>query len=57
MAAFFAEHGATMAVGGVLLLIVGLIIGGMIRNRKKGKSSGCGCGCGECAMSEYCHSK
>jgi len=42
----------------ILLLIVGLIIASMIRNKKQGKSAGgCGYGCGGCAMSEYCHPK
>lgn len=56
MMAFLAAHGATIIVCAILLLIVGLIIVRMVRNKKQGKSmSGCSCGCGGCAMNEYCH--
>ena len=41
---------ATWIVGGVLLLIVGAIIGKMVKDRKQGKG-GCACG-GDCA---HCH--
>lgn len=39
----------------IVLSIVGLIIHGMIKDKKKGKSS-CGCNCGCCANSSLCHS-
>ena len=41
-----------LAVAGV----VGLIIRGMIRDKKAGKG-GCGCGCEACGNSEFCHQK
>ena len=45
---------ATILVSLVLLLIVGLIIRSMIRERKAGVSS-CGHGCANCAMHGRCH--
>ncbi|MBR5295696.1 MAG: FeoB-associated Cys-rich membrane protein [Clostridia bacterium] len=39
----------------VLLLIIGLIIFRMVKNRKAGKK--CSCGCGECAFKDSCHSQ
>ena len=38
----------------VLSLVIGLVIWGMIRDKKKGKSCGCG-SCGGCAMAGSCH--
>ncbi len=35
--------------------VVALIIRGIIKNKKSGKS-GCGCGCSGCAMNGSCHS-
>ena len=48
----------TIIVGLVLLLIVGLIVRNMYKNKKAGKSS-CGCGdeCGGCASAGMCHPK
>lgn len=40
----------------VLLVIVGLIVRSLIRQKKRGKSS-CGCGCAHCAMQGACHSR
>jgi len=37
----------------VLVLVVGLIIYGMIRDRKKGKCCGCS-GCSGCAHAGFC---
>lgn len=44
---------ATAIVGGVLLLVVGAVVYGMIRDRKKGKSV-CSCG-GDCSHCKGCH--
>ncbi len=38
----------------VLALIVGAVVYGMIRDKKKGKSCGCG-SCKGCAMAGSCH--
>ena len=38
----------------VLALITFLLVRGMIRNKKSGKTS-CGCGCENCAMHGECH--
>ena len=48
----------TFIVGAILIIIVGLIVAGMIRDKKKGKSTcggSCGHGCGGCAMNGSCH--
>lgn len=47
------EHLPTIIVIAVLLIAVAAIIGGMVKNKKKGKSS-CGCSCGSCSMSGVC---
>ena len=54
MLAWISENIATIIICAVLIAIVGSIIIGMIRNRKRGKSS-CGCGCTSCPMSDVCH--
>jgi len=46
----------TVLCGFVVLLILGLIVRSLIKDKKKGKSS-CGCGCAHCAMAGSCHSK
>ena len=52
---WFTENLGTIIVSLVLIAIVALIVGKMIRDKKKGKSS-CGCGCANCAMRGSCHS-
>ncbi len=49
------ENIGTISVSAVLILIIGLIIFKLIRDKKKGKSS-CGCGCSSCPMNGSCHS-
>lgn len=44
---------ATAIVGGALVIIVGLVIFKMIRDKKNGKS-GCSCG-GDCERCKGCH--
>lgn len=46
----------TILVGLVLLVIVGLIVRNMYKNKKAGKNS-CSCGdsCGGCASAGMCH--
>ena len=43
----------TIVVGGVLALVVALIVGKLVRDRKRGGS--CGCGCEGCPSSGICH--
>lgn len=43
----------TVIVGIVLFVIVALIIGNMIKNKKNGKSIQCGCDCKHCGG--HCH--
>lgn len=38
----------TFIVGAVLLIIVGLIVKSMVRDKKNGKSIQCGGDCGKC---------
>ena len=38
----------------VLVVLVGLVIYGLRRDKKRGKTS-CGSGCGSCAMRGQCH--
>lgn len=52
---WFTENLGTIVVSLVLIAIVALIVGKMIRDKKKGKSS-CGCGYANCAMRGSCHS-
>lgn len=47
---------STIIVCILLIAVVALIIGKMVKDKKKGKSS-CGCGCSSCAMAGKCHSK
>ncbi len=44
---------ATAIVGGVLVIIVGLIVAKMVKDKKSGKSS-CSCG-GDCGHCDGCH--
>ncbi len=47
----------TILVSAVLLMVISLIIYGMVKDKKKGKSS-CGgscSGCAGCAMHDSCH--
>ena len=46
----------TVVVVIILVVIVGLVIWRMIKDKKAGKST-CGCSCGNCPMSGQCHSK
>ena len=45
---------ANIVILGSVIAVVVLIIIGMIRGKKAGKSS-CGCGCSHCAMAGKCH--
>ena len=44
----------TIIVSIILVIIIFLVVYGMIKNKKKGKTT-CGCGCANCAMSASCH--
>lgn len=43
----------TIIVGGILLVIIGLIIASMVRDKKNGKSIQCGGDCKHCGG--HCH--
>ena len=55
MISWISQNLATIIICLVLALIVTLIIVGLVRDKKKGKSS-CGCNCAHCAMAGSCHS-
>ncbi|MBO4478297.1 MAG: FeoB-associated Cys-rich membrane protein [Lachnospiraceae bacterium] len=44
----------TIVVAAILVLIVGLVIRGLILDRRAGKTS-CGSNCGGCALAGKCH--
>ena len=44
----------TVLICAVLVILVGLIILSIVRDKKKGKST-CGCNCAHCAMAGSCH--
>ncbi len=44
----------TILIGLIVLSIVALVVYGMIKDKKSGKSS-CGGGCSGCGMSGSCH--
>ena len=50
------ENKATLIVSALLLVVVGLVIFKMVKDKKNGKT-GCGCGCSGCAMADICHQK
>ena len=56
MLSWLAENGGTIGVLVLLLLVVGGIIAGILRDRRKGKSS-CGSNCSGCPMGGSCHPK
>lgn len=55
MFTWLSANWGSIVVIAVLALVVGLIIYGMIREKKRGKSS-CGGGCSGCAYSGSCPS-
>ena len=55
MFAWLSANLINIALTAVLVLIVGLLIRGMIRNKKAGKSS-CGCSCASCGACGGCAS-
>ncbi len=54
MISWISQNIVTIIICLVLALIVTLIIVGLVRDKKKGKSS-CGCNCANCAMRGSCH--
>lgn len=46
----------TIVTAAILIAVIALIIAGLVRDKRSGKSS-CGCGCTGCAMKGQCHSK
>ena len=45
----------TIVICAILVSVVALIIAGMVKDKKQGRSS-CGCSCSSCPMSDKCHS-
>ena len=52
---FIGQNIGTIAVGAAVILIVGLLILKLIKDKKSGKG-GCSCGCSSCPMSKSCPS-
>ena len=44
----------TVLICAALVVLVGLIIFSLIRDKRKGKNT-CGCNCAHCAMAGSCH--
>ncbi len=53
MLAWLSANWINIALAAVLVLIVGLLIRGMIRDKKAGKSA-CGCSCASCGACGGC---
>lgn len=56
MLSFISQNLATIIVLLVVVLVFGLVVFKLIKDKKTGKSS-CSCGCGGCPMKDSCHSK
>lgn len=54
MLQWISENVGTILICMGLIVIVALIVRGLIRQKKQGKSS-CGAGCAHCAMHGQCH--
>ena len=53
---FLAQNGGTILLSVLLIAVVCLIVGRLIRKKRRGEST-CGCGCSNCAAAETCHPK
>lgn len=56
MLVWVANYLPTVLICAVLVVIVGLIIFSLVRDKRRGKSS-CGCNCAHCAMAGTCHTQ
>ncbi|NLW54453.1 MAG: FeoB-associated Cys-rich membrane protein [Clostridiaceae bacterium] len=56
MLSWIAANIGTIIVSAVLIVIVSLVIIGMVRDKKKGKSP-CGGKCGGCPSANACHDR
>ncbi len=54
MLIWVAKYLPTVLICAALVVVVGLIIFSLIRDKRRGKSS-CGCNCAHCAMAGSCH--
>ena len=54
MFAWITGNIATILICAALIAVVAVVIAGLVRDKKKGRSS-CGCGCASCPMSGSCH--
>ncbi|MBQ2971491.1 MAG: FeoB-associated Cys-rich membrane protein [Ruminococcus sp.] len=55
MLSFIFQNLATIIVLLAVILVVGLVVIKMIKDKKAGKKS-CSCGCSGCPMKDSCHS-
>ena len=51
---FITANIGTIVVGLIVAAIIAIVIYGMIKDKKNGKTT-CGCGCANCAMKGTCH--
>ena len=56
MAQWLTDNIGNICICILLVAVVVLIIRGIVRDKRQGKSS-CGCNCGHCAMAGTCHYK
>lgn len=54
MLIWVAKYLPTVLICVALVVVVGLIIFSLVRDKRRGKSS-CGCNCAHCAMAGSCH--
>ncbi|MGM9652186.1 MAG: FeoB-associated Cys-rich membrane protein [Eubacteriales bacterium] len=54
MFAWITGNIATILICAALIAVVAVVIAGLVRDKKKGRSS-CGCGCANCPMGGSCH--
>ncbi len=54
MLEWLSQNIATMIICAVLVVVFGLMLWSLLRDKKKGRSSCCG-GCAGCANARYCH--
>ena len=54
MSSWISANIGNIVVLSILVVVVGLVLYKMIRDKKNGKSS-CSCGCAGCPMRDKCH--
>jgi len=55
MLEFLRGNLANILIVAGLAAVVALIVAGMVKKKKSGRSIGCGCGCEGCPSASMCH--